>query len=431
MRFAGKYFESLLKNRVVRNASWIIVCRIIQAVIALVISMLTARYLGPSNFGLINYASSLVAFMVPIMYLGFNSVIVQDLVDSPEKEGEILGTAIILSSCSAVMCMGGIFAFVNIVNAGERDTVIVCALYSTLLFFQAVDLIQCWFQAKLKSKYTSVTILIAYTVVAIYKIYLLVTGKNVYWFAVVQSIDYLIIAVALNIIYRKSGGAKLRFNKDIARKLFSKSKYYIVSGMMVTIFAHTDRIMLKLMIDDAAAGYYSAAVSCAGMSSFVFSAIIDSAKPAILANHDNNRNDFEKKTVILYRVVIVLSLLQSVVVTTFARPFVNILYGEAYIPSVSVLRIIVWYCMFSYYGGAKDIWILAEGKQKYLIYLNMGGVIANIVLNLLLIPQLGTEGAAIASLITQIFSNIVMGAIIKPLRRNNMLLLRAVLPNIE
>ena len=367
--------------------------------------------------------------MAPIMYLGFNSVIVQDLVDSPEKEGEILGTAIILSLCSAVMCVGGIFAFVNIVNAGEKDTIVVCALYSTLLLCQAIDLIQYWFQAKLKSQYTSVTILIAYTVVSIYKIYLLVTGKNVYWFAISQSIDYLIIAVTLNIIYRKSGGANLSFNKDIARKLFSKSKYYIVSSMMVTIFAHTDRIMLKLMIDDAAAGYYSAAVSCAGMSSFVFIAIIDSARPAILTSHDNNRSAFEKKTVILYRVVIVLSLLQSVIMAMFARLFVNILYGDAYIPSVSILRIIVWYCMFSYYGGAKDVWILAEGKQKYLIYLNMGGVIANIVLNLLLIPPFGPEGAAIASLVTQIFTNLVMGAIIKPLRRNNMHLFRAIFPN--
>lgn len=425
MRILENQFLALLKNRVVRNASWIIVCRIIQAVLAVIISMLTARYLGPSNFGLINYASSIVAFVAPIMYLGFNSVLVHELVDCPEKEGEILGTAITLSMSSALLCMGGIFAFVNVVNAGERDTIIVCLLYSTLLVFQAVDLIQYWFQAKLQSKYTSVTILAAYAIVSIYKIFLLISGKNIYWFAVAQSLDYMIIAVVLNIIYRKSGGAKLRFRHEMVGKLFSKSKYYIISAMMVTIFAHTDRIMLKLMIDDAAAGYYSAAVSCAGMSSFVFSAIIDSARPAILKNYNVNKNAFEKNTIILYRIVLYLALLQSIVMTVLAGLFINILYGEAYTPAIGILQIIVWYCMFSYYGGAKDIWILAEGKQKYLIYLNIGGVIANITLNFLLIPLYGSEGAAIASLITQIFANIVMGLLIKPLRSNNLLLCKA------
>jgi len=419
MRTIRTGFGILVKNRVVRNASWIIICRIIQAVIAVIISMLTARYLGPSNFGLMNYASSLVAFMAPIMYLGFNSVIVQDLVESPEKEGEILGTAITLSSCSAVMCMGGIFAFVNIVNAGERDTIIVCTLYSTLLVFQAVDLIQYWFQAKLKSKYTSVTILIAYTIVAIYKIYLLATGKNIYWFAVSQSLDYLIIAVTLNIIYRKSGGAKLTFNYDIARDLFSKSKYYIISSMMVTVFAHTDRIMLKLMIDDAAAGYYSAAVSCAGMSSFVFSAIIDSARPIIIKNHSNNRAEFEKNMILLYRVVIILAFMQSVIMTLFAEIFISILYGESYCSTTDILRICVWYNTFSYMGAIRNIWILIEKKQKYLGVINISGASVNVLLNVLLIPIWGANGAALASLITQFFTNFILGFILQPIRANN------------
>ena len=65
------------KNRVVKNASWIIGIQIVKSLLGLVISMLTARFLGPSNFGLINYAASIVAFVTPIMYLGLNGVFVQ------------------------------------------------------------------------------------------------------------------------------------------------------------------------------------------------------------------------------------------------------------------------------------------------------------------------------------------------------------------
>ena len=66
-----------------------------------------------------------------------------------------------------------------------------------------------------------------------------------------------------------------------------------------------------------------------------------------------------------------------------------------------------------------------------MVYLNMGGVIVNIILNMLLIPLFRVEGAAIASLLTQIFTNVFMGIILKPLRQNNILLLRAVILKIN
>ena len=78
-----------LNNRIVKNASWIIVCRIIQAGLNLVVSMITARYLGPSNYGLITYASSIVAFIVPLVQLGINGILVQQFVEEPENTGEL------------------------------------------------------------------------------------------------------------------------------------------------------------------------------------------------------------------------------------------------------------------------------------------------------------------------------------------------------
>ena len=73
-------------KKVVKNASWIIVCRIVQSLIALVIGMISARYLGPSNYGLLNYASSVVAFVVPLAQLGFRNVLVEEIVSHPERE---------------------------------------------------------------------------------------------------------------------------------------------------------------------------------------------------------------------------------------------------------------------------------------------------------------------------------------------------------
>ena len=103
-------------NRVAKNAVWIIGGKIAQSVLALIINMLTARYLGPSNFGLITYASSLGAFVLPIMQLGFSNVLVQEIVNKPEREGKVLGTAIFLSLLSSICCIIGVTSFAFAVN---------------------------------------------------------------------------------------------------------------------------------------------------------------------------------------------------------------------------------------------------------------------------------------------------------------------------
>ena len=416
---------NILKNKIFRNASWIVVCRIMQAVFNFLISMLTARYLGPSNYGIINYAASIVAFAIPIMQLGLNNILVNETVEHPDEEGKIFGTSILMSMGSSVVCMIGIFAFVSVANFGDIESILTCVLYSALLICQAVEMIQYWYQSKLMSKYVSVVSLIAYVIVSAYKLFLLITGKSVYWFAISNAIDYIIIAIALLIIYKKLGGQRLSFSRATAKRMFSSSKYYIVSGMMVTIFAQTDKIMLKLMLGDTETGYYSAAVTCAGMLSFVFAAIIDSIRPSILENKHIDKDKYEDSVKLLYSIVIYLSLGMSVVITLLAEPIISILYGSEYSPAIAMLRIMVWYTTFSYYGGAKDVWILAEKKQKYLLLLNMSGAICNVILNLILIRYMGGRGACVASLITQFLTNVVMMIVIKPLRYNFKLLIQS------
>lgn len=416
------------KNIVVKNASWIIGIQIVKSLLGLVISMLTARFLGPSNFGLINYAASIVAFVTPIMYLGLNGVLVQEIVNTPEKEGEILGTSVTMTFLSSLLCVIGVISFAAAVNRGERETVIVCALYSTLLIFQSLELLNYWFQAKLLSKYASGVALFAYAVISGYKIYLLAAHKSIYWFALSNALDYMIIVIGLFIVYKRLGGGRLRFNLSTARRLWGKSRYYIVSNMMIAIFAQTDRIMLKLMINDAATGYYSAAVACAGMTGFVFTAIIDSFRPLIFDDKKTDEIRYEKDMCRLYGIIIYLSLLQSLVITLFSGLIIKILYGAAYSASINALKLIVWYTTFSYLGSVRNIWILAENKQKYLWIINLSGALANVALNYILIPITGIMGAALASLVTQIFTNVIIGFIIRPIRYSNTLMLRALNP---
>ncbi len=411
-------------NKILKNTSWIIGARTVQALLNMVISMLTARYLGPSNYGLISYAASVVSFVIPVMQLGLNGILVQEIVNKPDKEGKILGTSLVMSLVSSIACMVGAVSFVFFVNAGETDTIIVCALYSLLLPISVADAMHFWFQAKLESKYVSLTSLGAYVVVSAYKIYLLVSGKSIYWFAIINALDSLIIGVTLLIIYNKKKTYKLSFSWALVGELFKKSKYYIISNLMVTVFAQTDRIMLKNMIDDAAVGFYNSAVNIAGMTSFVFGAIIDSMRPVIFESIKSSKELYEKNVVRLYSIIIYLSLAQSIVIAAAAPLIVWILYGSQYAGTVDILRMLVWYTTFSYVGSVRNIWILAENKQKYLWVLNLSGAVLNVALNYVLIPIMGGVGAALASFVTQLGTNVFISFIIKPIRYSNTLMFK-------
>lgn len=419
-----------LNGKAIKNASWIIVCRVVQSLISLIIGICTARYLNPDNYGLLDYAKSVIAFVAPFAQLGLPNVLVDEIISRPEQEGKTLGTSLVSSVIASLFCIGGCLAFVSVANAGETDTLIVCALYSISLIFQVTEMVQYWYQAKLMSKYVSVTSLAAYIVIAAYKVYLLATGKSVYWFAVSTAFDYMIISVVLVLIYNKLGGGRLSFSWDVFKRLFSRSKYYIISSLMVTLFSQTDKIMIKIMIGNAENGYYAAATTCAAMTSFVFSAIIDSFRPIILSNKKDDQVSYEKNVTRLYSIMIYIALLQSVVLTVFAKYVVGILYGKAYVAAIPILQIITWYSAFSYMGPVRNIWILAEGKQKYLWQINLIGALLNIAGNFILIPLLGACGAAIASVATQFFTNFILCLIMKPVKPMGPLIWRALNPRV-
>lgn len=416
------------QNRVFQNAIWIIGCKIVQALLQLVIGMISARYLGPANYGLLSYAASVTAFALPLMQLGMQSTLVQEYISRPEQEGEILGTSLAMSMLSGLACIIGVVCFTMAANFGDTETIVVCALHSICLVFQAFELLYCWFHAKLLSKYSSLVVLAAYIVVSAYKVSLLISSKNIYWFALSHAVEYGVTGILLLMVYRKIGTQKISVSAELAKDLFSKSRYYILATMMVMVFQNTDHIMVKLIAGDAANGFYAAAITCTSVAGFVYTAIVDSARPAILESRKQSREAFERSMSCLYSLIIYLSILQSVVLSVLAKPVMMILYGEAFLPAVPVLRIEAWILALSNLGAVRNVWILAEEKHHILWVINLCGVCANVVLNVFMIPVWGAAGAAFASVLTQFVTNFVTGFLISPIRRNNLLILRSLHP---
>ena len=73
--------------------------------------------------------------------------------------------------------------------------------------------------------------------------------------------------------------------------------------------------MITLMLGKEANGYYSAAVSCAALSQFVFAAIVDSMRPSILEAKKTESLNYAPQIARLYSIIVYLALLQSIVLT--------------------------------------------------------------------------------------------------------------------
>ena len=125
---------------------------------------------------------------------------------------------------SGILCLIGVCTFTFFVNAGETETLIICALYGISLLFQALEMIQYWFQSKLLSKYSAMSMLISYIIVSILQVVILLTNKNLYLFCLTYSLDFLLIAIFLLVIYKNKGTQKLSFSFKIEKKMLNKSK---------------------------------------------------------------------------------------------------------------------------------------------------------------------------------------------------------------
>jgi len=109
-------FKNIFKSATIKNAGWLIFGKVAQMIISLLVGLLTARYLGPSNYGIINYATAYTAFFMAFCNLGINSILVKEFIDNPDREGEIIGSTLGLRALSSFVSATIIILLVGIIS---------------------------------------------------------------------------------------------------------------------------------------------------------------------------------------------------------------------------------------------------------------------------------------------------------------------------
>lgn len=421
---------SLLQKKSVRNSCWILGEKIYQMAISLILTVFTSRYLGPSNFGVLNYGATLVSIFLVFTKLGLDEMISNELIKHRDKEGDILGTALVMRLTSATISIIIIAILVFILQADSILIIVTSIIQSFALIFQAFNIFDYWFQSYFKSKYVSIAKAIAYSVMAGYKFWLLASGKDVVWFAASSIIDCFLIAIFLCIFYRKNHGQKLHFDLNISKNLFKQSHHFIISGIMVLIYTQIDKVMIGQMLNEFELGLYSAALAICTLCNFVPEAILISARQTVYNAKRNNRQ-YIKKLKQTYAIIFWICSAMALLVSIFSPIAINVVYGEQYLGAIPTLCLLVWYTPLSQLGIARGIWIVSESKNKYSKYYTFWGVIINICLNAIMIPLWGILGATIATIITELFTLFITPLFYKETRVHTKYVLEAITFNFK
>lgn len=411
----------IIKNkdtiRFVKNTGWLVFDKIFHMALSLVVTSMTARYLGTEGYGIINYGLSFINIFTIVCKLGIDAIIVNEIVRDREKTGELLGTTLILRLLSSFCSLVLIFCFVMVLKPGQTIVLIVTMIQSISLIFTAFDTVDFYFQSVLKSKYTAIARSISYPLVCLLRLIFIFIKANVTWFAWATVLDSLTIGIVLLYFYLKRENGKLRFSAVQGQYLLKNSHTFIWANLLVTIYTQMDRIMVGSLVGNVETGIYSAAMTIANLWIFIPNALIDSARPLIMQLKADKKDDlYVKRFRQLYAGIIWLSIIAGVFFTVFANLVINIIYGVDYLDAVPVLMILIWSRLFSLIGTARTIWMICENKSIYVKWFIGFGAVINVVLNFIMIPACGALGAAIATLVTEFVSSFLIMMFVKNTR---------------
>lgn len=406
-------------RRIIGNINWLTFENILRNLISLFVVAWVARYLGPEQFGLMNYALSFVALFSALATLGLDNITIRNIVSDPEKERGYLGSTLLLKFFGSLIML--IISAIGIFLLEPNNTlvhlfVVIIALGYVFKSFDTIDL---WFQSQIQSKYSVFSRSIAFVIISILKVGLIITQAPLIAFVLMYTLDSLLAALLLVYLYYKKATFPFfewEIKYDVMKSLLNDSWPLILSGIAIMVYMRIDQVMIGNMIGNAKLGIYSAAVKLSEAWYFIPMIISGSVYPAILNARKKSNELYLKRMQMLYDSFTWFTI-SAALITTFMAPFIiQIIYGVKYIEAATVLSIHIWAGVFVFLGVASSKYLVAENLTKISFYRTFIGAITNVILNFILIPIYGIFGAAIATLISQMFSAYLLNILFKKSR---------------
>jgi PST family polysaccharide transporter len=398
-------------RKIIGNTGWLMFDRVVRMGMGLFVGVWVARYLGPQQFGSLNFAVAFVALFGTVTTLGLEMIVVREIVHRPSEVHEILGTTLALRTAGAVLGLVIAVSTIRVIQPNDHVALLLVTILSSGIIFQAFDTIDSFFQSQVKSKITVWAKNLAFVIFAVIRVALIQVKAPLWAFAAATVGEAALGAIGLLIGYRFSGGRILvwRARKARAFDLLKQSWPVVFSGLAIMVYMRIDMVMLKVMKGDFAVGIYAAATRVSEVWYFIPMAIVSSVSPSIMRAKDRPEVYYGRLQSLFSGMTLLACGLGSLVALT-SRLIIRLLYSPSFSGAGPVLAVHVWASVFVFLGVAQASWDFSENLLKLGLYRTVAGAVINVIINLVLIPRYSAMGAAIATVISYAVSGVFANA---------------------
>jgi polysaccharide transporter, PST family len=395
-------------QKIILNTGWLFVDRIVRMLFGVVVSIWVARYLGPQDFGTLNYALAIFNLLIPVAGLGLESIVIRNLSRDEKGAPEILGSAFALKFIASIITL---IIAIPLIWWTEQDLTIriTVIIVSASLIFHSFQVIDYWFQSHVLSKYVVWARVGALSLSTLLKVVFIVLELPVIYFALTVLLETILFTLGLVIVYyknRQTTGAWTT-NWNTGKTNLRESWTLILATLPAAIYLRIDQVMLGQMVDQDEVGIYAVAVMIAESFYFIPVIITSSILPALVRFHIDETGKFIRTVTDYIKAATWFSTVIIVVCILLSERIFLFLYGAEYSESAKVFTVHILSLLSVFIGYFLSKLCIVINRTYINLFSAMITAVLNIILNLFFIPRWGALGAAAATALSYSFRFII------------------------
>lgn len=394
------------KRLIMHNLFWAVLGKVVTLMGSLFVGIIVARYLGPEQYGLMNYVVSYVTLYQTLALFGLDNIEVREEAKGETPYTTIIGTAFGLKLMLGVATVVLAIATSFLMEADIRTTGLV-AIYSLSIIANSSTVIRNYFTAIVQNEYV-VKSEIARTLLGMtIKIVLLLNSAPLIWFVVAVMFDYVLLSIGYALAYHSKVGSmrKWTFKSHYAVYMLKESFPLVLTSAAVIIYQRIDQVMIGQMIDKEAVGYFSVAGRFVEILIYIPYILSDTILPVLVRHRTVSVDAYKQHAQLFMNITVWTTLLTGLVMSLVSWWAVRLLFGTAYMPAVPVLQVLAFKAATVALSTTAGRMLIIEGLQRWAILRDLLGCVVCVGLNIIVLPRYGIVGSAFVA----IASNLVAG----------------------
>lgn len=397
-------------RRVLDNIISLTGIQLVQYLLPLITFPYLTRVLGPANFGKVAFAVAFITYFQILTDYGFNFSATREISihrDDTERVSRIYSSVMVTKTILLAVTFMAMLVTVFLIDRFRSDYLLYIFTYGLVVgnllfpvwFFQGVE----------RMRYISILRIVS-SLIYTALIFLAVRGPGDYLYVpLINSAGFMAVGLYSQRIVMREFGVKFMIPSpaDIREQLL-EGWHLFISTLAISLYTTSNRFILGLLVSSATLGYYAVAEDITRALQGIVSPISQAIYPYFsrIQKDDRERAKYELRKMLIFMGVLTFGL--SVALVFLAPLIVGILAGPSYGESIPLLQILV-FIIFAV--GVNNILgvqgLVSFGyKEKFTRIVIFAGVV-HIGLLLGLVMLLGSGGAAVAVVTTEIIIGII------------------------